>query len=211
MPNETDYAAFADAVFAPLFPWLFTDLERHVGARLRGSVVDLGCGPGHLAVEVVRGRPESLLLVDRDRTAVLNALERVGRANAGASDRPGGERLHGCVGDADHLPLRAGCCDVVYSRGSVMFWAEPATAFAGIHRVLRPGGVAMIGGGFGISTPPEVIADVDARRARWQAEHGESGHVPRVDVDMLAATMGRIGSPPEVIAARRGFWLVWRR
>jgi len=48
------------------------------------------------------------------------------------------------------MPLPSESVDLVFSRGSIFFWDDPAQGLQEVYRVLRPGGEAMIGGGRGI-------------------------------------------------------------
>jgi SAM-dependent methyltransferase len=47
------------------------------------------------------------------------------------------------------MPFTDGAVDLVVSRGSLPFWENRSRAFREIYRVLKPGGVAYVGGGFG--------------------------------------------------------------
>ncbi len=49
-------------------------------------------------------------------------------------------------GDAENLPFRAERFDAVLSSGSIEYWPDPVRALREMVRVLRPGGVAMVGG-----------------------------------------------------------------
>ena len=53
--------------------------------------------------------------------------------------------LNGLVSDVRALPFPAASFDVVYSMGTIEHFAESDTALQEIFRVLRPGGVAIIG------------------------------------------------------------------
>ena len=50
------------------------------------------------------------------------------------------------VGAIPSLPFAASRFDVVASVGTVPFWPDRVAAFREIHRVLRPGGAALVGG-----------------------------------------------------------------
>jgi len=56
------------------------------------------------------------------------------------------KRLACKVGDAHALPFEAGSFNLVSGLGGVPFWKDREKAFAEIHRVLQPGGVALVGG-----------------------------------------------------------------
>ena len=54
-------------------------------------------------------------------------------------------RLRGAVADVRDLPFRDGCFDAIYSMGTIEHFDETERAVAEIARVLKPGGVAIIG------------------------------------------------------------------
>ena len=53
------------------------------------------------------------------------------------------------VGDVHNMPYAGGFADLAVSRGSLPFWRDKKKAFGEIYRVLKPGGSAYIGCGFG--------------------------------------------------------------
>ena len=53
------------------------------------------------------------------------------------------------LGDVQELPLEDECINLVISRGSLWFWEDKIKSLKEIYRVLRKGGIAYIGGGFG--------------------------------------------------------------
>ena len=129
-------------VFSPLFGALYShvaqDVVRELTARrrLRGAtIVDLGCGPGDLAVEISRRLRDSKIVgIDLSPSMLLWA---------GRHATTDG-RLRFMVGDAADLPFGDASVDLVVSTLSMHHWAYPADAFAEIDRVLAPGGVALI-------------------------------------------------------------------
>ena len=56
-----------------------------------------------------------------------------------------GPALRSAIGDVRHLPFADASFDGVYSMGTVEHFAETDAALAEIHRVLRPGGRAIVG------------------------------------------------------------------
>jgi SAM-dependent methyltransferase len=98
------YALSADlAPWAPLWQWTAARV-RELGAR---RVLDVGCGPGHLAELLTRQRVE-VVGVDFSDVAIRQARERV----------PGATFVHGLLPDVlDHLRLgwfdAVVCCEVL--------------------------------------------------------------------------------------------------
>ena len=103
------------------------------GAR----VLEVGCGPGHLSIQLARRHGLEVTGLDLDPAMITRA-----RANA---DRPGdGCRPSFVVGDVASLAFADGSFDVVVSTLSMHHWADPGTGLAEIGRVLRPGGRALV-------------------------------------------------------------------
>lgn len=106
----------------------------------RGRVLDVGCGPGQLALVLADRHALDVTGIDLDPQMIARA-----QANADARPVPGGvQRLTYAVGDVASLPVPDASFDVVVSTMALHHWSDPDAALAEIDRVLRPGGRALI-------------------------------------------------------------------
>ncbi|HEY5434754.1 MAG TPA: class I SAM-dependent methyltransferase [Candidatus Limnocylindrales bacterium] len=103
-----------------------------------GRVLDVGCGPGHLANRLARDHGLEVTGLDLDPMMIERA-----RANAvqmAIAER----RPTFVVGGVDALPFPDASFDLVVSTLSMHHWADATAGQAEIGRVLRPGGRALI-------------------------------------------------------------------
>jgi ubiquinone/menaquinone biosynthesis C-methylase UbiE len=115
---------------------LYVALQEQALAELRahqpGSVLDVGCGTGIFAARLERDL-EGVAVAGCDISAGMLA-EAAGRS-----------RTVGWVrGDSARLPVRTAGVDAVVSTQAFHFFDQPA-AWAEFHRVLTPGGHALVG------------------------------------------------------------------
>ncbi|MFF9758668.1 class I SAM-dependent methyltransferase [Streptomyces caelestis] len=121
--HQSRYDALNDPANAPLL----------AAARIRetDSVLDIGCGNGHLTRLAARTAARA---VGVDLSAPM--LERA-RASAAAQHLTNVTHLRA---DAQVHPFEEAAFDLALSRFGIMFFADPVAAFANIGRALRPGG-----------------------------------------------------------------------
>lgn len=144
-------------IFAPrgarlynaIAPFLLRPLYRRVAADVVAlpeaadlpdisAVIELGSGPGELALEVAR-RLSGIEIVGVDLATAMVETARVSAACAGL-----GDRVRFVLGDAAALPFGDGTFDVAVSTLSLHHWVEPGSVFTEIARILRPRGVALV-------------------------------------------------------------------
>jgi SAM-dependent methyltransferase len=97
-------------------------------------VLDVGCGAGAIALEAARRvRPGgSVLAVDISPDLVAVSRDRAAYAGA--------EEVRVVEADAAAYPYDEGAFDVVVSRNGLMFFSDPAAAFAHLAHAVRPDG-----------------------------------------------------------------------
>lgn len=135
------YNAVAPMILRPLYRQVADEVVALPGLVTTpeiSAVLEIGSGPGELALEVARRLPGGEVVgVDLAAAMIDRASE---RARAERLD----QRVRFQLADAAALPLANDSFDVVVSTLSLHHWSDPAAVFAEIARVLRPGGVALI-------------------------------------------------------------------
>jgi ubiquinone/menaquinone biosynthesis C-methylase UbiE len=97
------------------------------------TIVDVGTGPGLLAIELHKLWPEAKIIgVDPSSEMLRIARENAGRA--GMSD------FEAKPGTAEEIPLPASSADLVISQSSFHEWEDQQRGLEEISRVLKPGG-----------------------------------------------------------------------
>jgi ubiquinone/menaquinone biosynthesis C-methylase UbiE len=105
------------------------------GAR----VLEVGCGPGYLSVQLARQHQLEVTGLDLDPAMIARA-----QANTDRAGNRGGRRPSFLVGDVAALAFPDRSFDLVVSTLSMHHWADPAAGLAEIGRVLRPSARALV-------------------------------------------------------------------
>jgi ubiquinone/menaquinone biosynthesis C-methylase UbiE len=93
-------------------------------------VIDVGCGPGWLAIELARRRPElRVVAVDLSRT-----MAKIARRHASAT-----ANVEVLCENGARLSSPDGAADMIVSAESMHHWRHPVAVLDEFHRVLRPG------------------------------------------------------------------------
>jgi len=111
------------------------DLNRAIRDRLRerGTVVDLGCGPGHLLEGLADGAGRVMGVDNSPR--MLEAASR---------HLPEGEGVSLRLGDLEHLPLRDAEADAAIMSMVLHHLSSPQAGIAEMGRVVRRGGQVVV-------------------------------------------------------------------
>ena len=124
-----------------------------LGYGPKGSILDIGTGPGWLLVKLHQHAPR-LRITGVDTSASMVAKARRNIVVAGLA-----EKIEIKEGNASHLPFADNTFETVVSTGSIHHWKDPVDALNEIYRVLKKGGRALI---YDIvsDTPKPVLKDV---------------------------------------------------
>ncbi|HEY4040654.1 MAG TPA: class I SAM-dependent methyltransferase [Rhodopila sp.] len=126
----TAYQDRIDGMFAALTVKAVDAAAPGFGMR----VVDVGCGCGATTLELARrvGPAGRVLGLDVSEPMAARARERIAAARLGNAEV--------LLSDASVHAFEAASADLLFSRFGVMFFADPAAAFANLRRAVRPGG-----------------------------------------------------------------------
>jgi ubiquinone/menaquinone biosynthesis C-methylase UbiE len=105
------------------------------GLAAGARVLEVAPGPGYLAIEIARTGRFQVTAVDISRTFVQIASDNARKAGVTVEFRQG---------DVARLPFEDCTFDLIICQAAFKNFTLPHTALAEMHRVLRPGGTAVI-------------------------------------------------------------------
>ncbi|MDW5376858.1 methyltransferase domain-containing protein [Halomonas sp. HP20-15] len=97
-----------------------------------GTVLDLGCGPGHWTARLSQRYQRCAIGLDLAPGMLIEAQQRHGRQG------------HWLCGDATALPLNNRSIELVFSNLAIQWCCDHDALFAELYRVLMPGGRALL-------------------------------------------------------------------
>ena len=134
----------ADNRVALTYPMTATRMLRECAAR-EGLCIDIGCGPGNLDVELAKR--SNLTIIGLDLDADMQPFFEQKMRDANLQDR-----VRFVEGDAQKLPFPDDYAEMIVSRGTLTFIPDIAKCLREVDRVLKPTGVAFLGGRY-VYTP----------------------------------------------------------
>jgi ubiquinone/menaquinone biosynthesis C-methylase UbiE len=199
------YDEFTRTTFASIYPIIADQILERTGIT-KGACLDLGSGPAPLALALA-------WLSDLQVTALDSSPEMFGLARKNIRERRMEHRVVPMVGDVHAIPSDSGMFDLVVSRGSYHFWADLPAAFHEIHRVMKPGGMAYIGGGYGSARiRDEVLAGRKERGIVDDPDHPARARFRKFRAGEIEASIESAGIRDyRIISDDTGFWIVIRK
>lgn len=148
------------------------------------SVLDLGCGPGHAALDLAQivGPTGRVVAIDESAPFLKQLHDQ-----AVARRHTHIERLLGDVQNLDEVLDGQTGFDAAYARWVFCFLARPEAVVAGLAKAIRPGGVVAIQDYFNYERTmtlaprrPAFTKVVDAIAASWKANGGDTDIMGRL-------------------------------
>ncbi len=199
------YDKLTRTTYAQIYPVIASQILERTGI-CNGICVDIGSGPGPLSIALTL--QSDLFMIALDTSPKMQKLL---WKNSRLRDLTG--QICPAIGDVHTIPLKSGSCDLVVSRGSYHFWNNLSGAFKEIYRVLKEGGIAYIGGGYGSSE----IRDAINRQKQREMPEQESVITPGMRFrkygpgEVEDAIRDASIDVYRIINDESGFWMVFSR
>jgi SAM-dependent methyltransferase len=142
-----------NALWSKIYPYLSAQVMTHYGSE-SGEVLELGPFSGGLSLELARGYPGLNITIAIQDPGVVDYLQKE-TEEAGLN-----RKVEVKWSELDSLGFVDGLFDLVLFRGAYFFLDDEGRMFREIHRVLKEGGLAFVGGGYGKDTPQALIDEI---------------------------------------------------
>jgi len=203
--NARNYDEFTKTMFALIYPVIAAQILERTGIA-SGSCLDVGSGPAPLAIAIAS--QSDLHVTALDSSPGMHAIA---SANIHACGLEG--RVAPLLGDVHSIPAGDDTFDLVISRGSYHFWEDLPAAFMEIRRVLKPGGKAYIGGGYGtLQAREEVLAARKKRGIVDGPSHPARVRFRKFRAGEIESSIGAAGIKDyQIISDDSGFWIIFQK
>ncbi len=187
-------------LWEPIRPFLTRQVEELYGRR-NGNILEIGPFSGLIFALVQKKVGQSFSIAAFPQAAI--PMYRQEARKHGLEDR-----VRIVESDSSLMGIADDSVDLAIFRGALFFPILFQVDFEAIYRVLRPGGIAFVGGGFGKHTPAEVISEIGKRSEELNASMGRV----RVTVDSVReqVRLSNLEGKCE-ITTDGGLWVVMRR
>ncbi|KGK97732.1 methyltransferase [Methanococcoides methylutens] len=198
-----EFEDVATNVFAPIYPVISEQIIDRCNIN-SGICIDVGSGPASLAIAISKIMVGQVYAMDFSEKMVAIAKKRIDSGNLD-------EKVIPVLGDVHDMPFDDNFAELIVSRGSLFFWENVPEAFRQIYRVLKPGGSAYIGGGFGTAElKSKITREMEKRDENWSQTAAKRLERSKLDSFKKALLTAEIGHY-EIIEDESGFWILFRK
>lgn len=200
--NAREYSEkTAKGLFRKVYPLLASQVLARTDVS-KGLCLDLGGGPGLFGIELADITELDVVIYDLLPDCVTVAKEN-------AAERGLAHRVSARVGRAEAIEYPSNTIDLVISRGSIFFWEDQKQGLAEVYRVLKPGGWAYVGGGFGSL---DLLAEVLAARAddpSW--DENRRCRMQKNPPEVFQKMLTELGIPAFIESGPAGVWIIFQK
>ena len=201
---KAGYRIASGKTSAEAYDWVVQNRTKHtypmtamrilgeLGGIREGICIDVGCGSGLLDVELAKRSKFRIIGLDIDPNVKPLFDKYVRRAGME-------KRLSFVQGDAQKMPFPDNYADVIVSRGTLTFIPDIGKCLREVARVLKPTGVAFLGGRYLFTPAPYRISNDKLRQIVR-----ESGVPGATVIDHRGQWVKIIGAKAPKAAARPG-------
>lgn len=159
--NPQSFDLIVRDIFAPIYPVIAEQIIAKTDIA-EGRCLDVGCGTGALGIALAK-------ITNLHMTFFDQSEEMLNLAFGYAFSNNILNRAEFLQGNIHSIPLPDNSIELVISRGSSPFWNDWRKAYSEIVRVLKPGGMAYIGGGFGNrELRDKIVATMSEKNPDWR-------------------------------------------
>lgn len=193
------FAQIAETIFTPIYPVIAEQILADTCIRA-GTALDMGYGPGHLATSLTAVSDLNVYALDISANMIQICGERIHKAGMC-------NRVIPVKGDVSAIPFDENTFDLVVSRGSWFFWENLTQGLHEAYRVLKIGGVAFIGGGFGnLALKKEIIAAM--KKVEPGFEDGMKERIQSMPPERVKKSLDCVGiTNYSIINDETGYWV----
>ncbi|UCH07587.1 MAG: class I SAM-dependent methyltransferase [Deltaproteobacteria bacterium] len=190
-----------DRLWKKIYPYVASQIMECY-QRDYGSVLELGPFSGGISLELARSHPRLSITIGAESPAAIDYLRRK-IVLSGLSECIPVEET-----DLEHLQFVDAQFDLVILRGAFFFLKDKVRLLGEIVRVLREGGMAFVGGGYGKGAPKELIDEIADQSRELNKRLGRK-RISREELEQIV-------EKSEVadlchIEEQRGLWITIRK
>jgi len=181
--------------FMPAFPSVARQIIEDYGI-LEGICIDVGCGSALMAIELCKR--SNLRIYGSE---IVKSICQVAYKNIESEGLR--DRIIPILSNAYNLPFKSESADFVISRGSYHCWRDKPRVLREIYRVLKGGGIGLVGGGFGRYVTNNELDRMIALRDKSLKDDAKAYRAP----DKLKEVIREAGiSNFRIIYDKTGLW-----
>ncbi|PRR80002.1 Demethylrebeccamycin-D-glucose O-methyltransferase [Clostridium vincentii] len=204
MDKAYEFDEIAQNVFLPIYPLIANQIKRETKID-KGVCLDIGCGGGHLGFALMKITNLDIIFLDNNKDALDISNKR-------SEDLGIADRTNTILGDVQNIPFKDKSINLVVSRGSLWFWEDKKRSLEEIYRVLKEGGIAYIGGGFGDEKTKKQIYEKMKQRDGEDFGEKRRKFTTGNDLEFYNGILKEIGIKNFIIKDdEEGLWIIIRK